>query len=641
MLILLVLACAGDPSTPPTGKTDSPVVDTDSGSPVVESEAPVEESCNGEDDDGDGAIDEDYDDYDVDGVADCVDDACDVDTLAAGEVALNDACPATSWTDDGSLYLIEEEWEESAIDFYHTPIVSNLTDDDGDGDIDLDDIPDLVGVEGFAGRIYICSGDGSGCERLVGPTAYGAGIAAADIDGDGVANLITADNDEICALEPDGSPLWCIDANGYQDNGGPVITDLEGDGVAEVVVAEYILDGPTGAILTSAICPNTDTFPTAGDLDGDGVQEIVCGRSAYHADGTEYWNHAGTGIEYLGSAIVDVDLDGVPEVVVSGTYLGIELYSYDGTLLAAADAGGVASAPCVADFNGDGLPEFGVAEQFTFKMFDRELNELWTTPIFEEYGWASCAGFDFDADGAYEVVYNDNNTLYVWDGGTGTERMTWTGYVTAGLAEYPVVADIDRDGQAEIVFPRETYDYAGGFTALGSPTGSWPPASAAWPHYGFDGASVSDAGEVLAHPPDPWRDGGFSHARPPGEYDAEHGTWSLIDGLPDLGVTFVDACAADCEDGPIAISLSAHNASAATVDAVVSLIALFEDEEREIDTALVSLAPGSRSEPILFALDLEEQGALGWRATIARADGGEDCDPTDNVATNAGVGCPW
>ena len=81
---------------------------------------------------------------------------------------------------------------------HSTPIVVNLTDDNGDGAIDADDIPDIVvPVEAIGdqlkGEIKAISGDDgrelftAGGPNLVSPWSE---LAAADIDGDGMPEIV-------------------------------------------------------------------------------------------------------------------------------------------------------------------------------------------------------------------------------------------------------------------------------------------------------------------------------------------------------------------------------------------------------------------------------------------------------------------
>jgi hypothetical protein len=65
-LLTMLWGCRGASITP----TDS--VPDDTGSTETDSGASLVDDCDGEDNDGDGAVDEDWPDTDGDGVADCL-----------------------------------------------------------------------------------------------------------------------------------------------------------------------------------------------------------------------------------------------------------------------------------------------------------------------------------------------------------------------------------------------------------------------------------------------------------------------------------------------------------------------------------------------------------------------------------------
>src|SRR3546814_17641029 len=94
--------------------------------------------------------------------------------------------------------------------------------------------------------------------------------------------------------------------------------------------------------------------------------------------------------------------------------------------------------------------------------------------------------FDFDNDGSAEVVYRDEQNLYIWNGSDGALRYRRPfGSVTH--EELPVVADVDADGHAEIVVtadaPRPDAPETGLFV-LGGPAASWGRARSLWnQHY--------------------------------------------------------------------------------------------------------------------------------------------------------------
>lgn len=637
--MLLLLACVIDngvqgkvgQATPFDTNSEYKPFDTE------DSTASTSEICNGKDDDGDGAIDEDFEDFDGDGIADCVDSACDLATTPAGAVTTTASCDVSVWNPTGDVSDYVVEWSMRGPYFLSSPVVANLTDDNGDGTIDIADIPDILAVDYSTGTLYALSGDGAGehWRRSLGVDPMG--VAAADVDGDGLVNIVVRGAKGLCALEPDGTELWCNAGAAYSYNGGPTVTDLDGDGRAEVIASGVVADGVTGATLATGVCASGATFPVVGDLDGDGLKEIVCGAEVFRADGTLAWSH-GVGAYNYG-ALVDVDLDDVPEVLVTGWGAGIKLYSWDGMELASLNSAGMYSAACVADLDGDGLPNIAVPSQTQLEVYDADLKLQWSLPTVDMSGAASCSAFDFDADGAYELVYADEHTLSVLDGASGVPLFQWGDHASGTMWEYPTIVDVDNDGSSEIVVFESFYGNDG-LVVIGSSTNSWPPTGPNWAQYAFDGGNVSDAGAVLPDPPPPWRDGGFVHARPPGFLDSASGTWSTTRGAPDLGIDVTDLCVADCEDGPVSVSLSATNRSDQDTDAVVVLYADEETGLREVASATITLRSASRSDPLVFDLRPGDLGTYGVRATIARADGGSDCDPADNEARWTDVSCP-
>lgn len=210
------------------------------------------------------------------------------------------------------------------------PMVANLTDDNGNGIIDEDDIPDVVfntfsrsldGVPsgyGMNGILRIISGDDGSTihsftgadERVIG----GAQVAIADLDGDGFPEIVTCSSKRSGSSYANMGPLiaftskpragdpsdreWQVlwraeDADGRADCGqaGPAIADLDGDGNPEVMIRYTVVSGQTGAILAHEPCGffgtrgredhNPCDYTTAADLDLDGELDIVGGNVAF------------------------------------------------------------------------------------------------------------------------------------------------------------------------------------------------------------------------------------------------------------------------------------------------------------------------------------------------------------------------
>ncbi|MFO0002001.1 MAG: FG-GAP repeat domain-containing protein, partial [bacterium] len=159
-----------------------------------------------------------------------------------------------------------------------------------------------------------------------------------------------------------------------------------------------------------------------------------------------------------------------PEVVlVANNYLwvlagatGSELWSR--RILGAVGAFGGGGAPTVADFDADGRPEVGIASGASYGVYDLDCTApatpsgcadqgvLWATET--EDSSSSSTGssvFDFNGDGAAEVIYNDQFNFRIYDGRTG-RVLFMEPSSSRTRTENPAIADVDSDGDVEIVF---------------------------------------------------------------------------------------------------------------------------------------------------------------------------------------------
>jgi len=187
---------------------------------------------------------------------------------------------------------------------HSTPIVVNLTDDNGDGRVDLNDVPDIaVAMEAtndqLSGEIKVISGDDGrelvtmGGPNLISPWSE---PAAGDIDGDGLPEIVAihSDGNHLIAFEHTGEIKWTSDAhpmprfaNDTRFVGGAVsIANLGGGGEPEIVVGASV-------------------FSAEGQLLADG--RTLGGTTA------------GTGLRSAISAVADIDVDGTPELVAGPT----------------------------------------------------------------------------------------------------------------------------------------------------------------------------------------------------------------------------------------------------------------------------------------------------------------------------------
>jgi len=564
--------------------------------------------------------------------------ACGLDGTPAGPEEVRDECGGLPWLPPADIGDFVVEWSLAGGESYSAPVIARLSDRDGDGDVDADDPPDILTVDLYTGEMWRFAGDGSVAEPIRASTRVGS-LAYGDVDQDGVANLLVADARtlEVCALAPDLTVLWCATEVTSPSGGSPLLTDLEGDGDLEIVAVGGILDGATGTFEV-ALCSGPSVIqPVAADVDGDGVSEVLCGRQLWRADGTSLFDLA-TPDDLVATTFVDRDVDGTPEILVVDLYANLALLAPDGREIAtyAGSPRAVFSAPCVADIDGDGDPEIGVAHGTRFEVYDGDLDPLWTAPISDSSGDASCSAFDFDADGAFEFVYADEGDLYVFHG-DGSVALQWADHSSGTAFEYPTIADVDLDGSAEIVVA-EAYGNTG-VTVLGHAGGGWAPSDPVWPDNLGAGGAVLPDGTMNPTPPSVFRGGGRYHVQEPGVWDAGSGEWVLATELPDLGVAIEDVCADDCDAGPVRVGVSAWNRGPVDTDAVVRLYRNDgKDPMTEIGSAELSLPAGTRGAPLSFETPTE--GVFGWVATVTTADGTPDCDDTDDTSRWTHRVCP-
>ena len=77
--------------------------------------------------------------------------------------------------------------------------------------------------------------------------------------------------------------------------------------------------------------------------------------------------------------------------------------------------GGMGGPPTIADMDGDGVPEIGVAGQVYYTVFNRDGSVRWKSAIRDRSSNSTGSTvFDFDGDGSVEVVYRDELFLRVY-----------------------------------------------------------------------------------------------------------------------------------------------------------------------------------------------------------------------------------
>lgn len=348
------------------------------------------------------------------------------------------------------------------------------------GDLDGDTLPEVAFVTytaatsyGSTGVLRVVRGDtGEEVFSVTTPQICGdSGVALGDLDGDGSPEIIVGGPcntaGRIHAFDNMGTLVWSstnTDGSPYiynLDFGAPAIADLEGDGRAEVIVGGTVFeyDGTLrfanrdSGYGCCAAPRSTVTVPY--DMDADPQLEIVGANIVWNHDGTVLWEDAALPEGFV--AVGDFFEDDQPDVVVVHPGFLSILNGLTGAVIwgpVAQPGGGRGGPPTVADFDGDGLPEIGVAGATAYTVFDPDGDTpiLWQAVTQDaSSNITGSSVFDFDGDGRAEVVYNDECFMRIYAGDDGTVLAEVPQH-SHTLIEYPLIVDVDGDGNTEIVF---------------------------------------------------------------------------------------------------------------------------------------------------------------------------------------------
>ncbi len=340
--------------------------------------------------------------------------------------------------------------------------------------------------------------------------ADAAGVpTAADVAGRLIAYEFDSDSDQwqvmwVSDQRYDHVPAVSATA-GARGGHGVGIADFNGDGVPEAYVGNQVFNARTGARLAAGAAsePSGCAFSTgetrcmwgqvaAADIDGDGKLELAAGNAVYKVEidnpageagnSMPIWREAdpsNSNVRDGYTAVADMNIDGTPDVVVSGR-LGDEasatvVYAWDGRTGAILGLrtgsqmvganGSRGGPPMVGDIDGDGRPEIVAITTNRLRAFQvvpggatpaARLTEEWTLTTADGSGTTSMSMFDFNNDGRQEIVYRDEQNIRILDGGPSpanpaTRNLTTFACGSGTGMETPVIADIDGSREARIV----------------------------------------------------------------------------------------------------------------------------------------------------------------------------------------------
>lgn len=494
--------------------------------------------------------------------------------------------------------VLEWSWTSSSVlptslNVMNTPAVIDL---DGDG------VPEVVfgstrltgGDLTEAGNLRALNGATGAEVFTVTDSNYdvntAASVAVGDIDLDGRPEIIACryNGNQLMAFEHDGAPKWTSLPLDTINWGAPAIADLDGDGIPEIIMGRQVLSNG-GAILwtgtggSGSNIVNLGPISLVADLSLDGLPEVVAGNTAYDGvTGSIVWTAPiPDGLDAIGN----FDADPYPEIVhVSGGL--VRLLNHDGTIIwgpVAIPGSGSGGPPTIADFDGDGLPEIGVAGERRYAVFEHTGALKWSSVIVDGSSQTGSSVFDFEGDGSAEVLYRDELNLRVYRGSDGTVLFE-TGMSSCTWHEYVLVADVDADGNAELVAVANQncgYGPQQGVFVFGDANDQWVNTRKIWNQHSYHITNVNDNGTIPSHEQNSWA---FPPPSPFNSYRTQALEGPGTFAAPDLTASFIRLDTGGCPDS-VQITARIGNGGANVATAPVS-VAVYDGDPNAGGTLL-------------------------------------------------------
>ena len=375
---------------------------------------------------------------------------------------------------------------------------------------------------------------------------------------DDTTHIVVAGTDKyLYAYDVHGSLIWKSNAP-YNANGAGTllgIADFNNDGVPEVYTGNQIYSLSNGLLLCDGGTSNssgvllsaTGHSTVAVDMNGDGKLELVAGVNMYDITITNNNGTSGNSIDLLpgmqltatlpanavndgATQVADIDNDGKLEVVVVSRSTGNRCVVYVwkplsdnrsyimGSYLVPYTGVSYYSIPMLGNIDDTPYPEIVFITNATaatdYRMYalrfdplsaaGNQITDKWHGLHTDGSGCTGATLFDFNQDNRSEIVYRDQTQLRIFDGdGQVLPGATFDNVISGTLREYPVIADVDNDGQAEIIVTGwdGVANTVGGTAASGqngylrvfkTDGSSWAPARTVWNQYAYNAVNVND-----------------------------------------------------------------------------------------------------------------------------------------------------
>lgn len=564
------------------------------------------------------------------------------------------------------------------------PIVSGVTDDNGDGKIDHRDTPTLmVNTSPLSdqsnGRILALRGDTGipaltifDSNHLFTRTSY---LASADIDNDEKPEIVVgSDSSSTLAFESDGTFKWdntasvlsWRSANPYQTlNSGisahPAIADLDGDGVPEIIPGGIAVLNADGSIRCArdlrgiaggqgGVSGAFSGTPLVVDLDMDGKPEILGGNVAYNADCSVKWQNSAIADGF--AAIGNFDDDPYPEIVLVNPFpipqyntysTKVWMLEHNGSVkwgpiliqqLEGIQYGSPVGFPVIADFDGDGKPEIGVRGVSNYLILDNNGLLKRMIPMganSETDRRVSPTVFDLNGDGRPEILINANRIFQIFDGTNGTLLFQeYVGWPTGmSVTQNVIVADVDGNGRAEAIVLGMS-NVSGQVLVYRAKNNDWVNTRRVWNQDTYHVTNVNDDGSIPKNEAPSWLLNNNYRCQIPTS------TSSNPYLATDLSASFVRM---DMANYPASVTITARIGNGGAKQADAGIRTAFYDGDPAANGVLIGSAVTSRPlnpgeyEDVTLVWNSPAEGSHTVQVVTNADNSQPECDKSNNSAT--------
>ena len=257
----------------------------------------------------------------------------------------------------------------------------------------------------------------------------------------------------------------------------PAVADLENDGSNEIMFGSndgtlYVLNSFGVEVIAYQQSGMINGSPAVIDLDQDGDREIIfVSYNGTNSDGEVYAiHHDGSEVDgfpvdldermMAGPAAGDLDGDGHPEIVVCTWGENIYSIGHDGSIKSGFPFESTKrfnAPPTLVDLDGDSdLEIIAGNDDGLLHVLHHDGTEMASYDVGDDIrGGISVA--DLNDDGSYELLFTGyDDMIHVWNPIDGAELEGWPVDMESNSLTEPVTADLDNDGDLEVVTARKS-----------------------------------------------------------------------------------------------------------------------------------------------------------------------------------------